>query len=208
MFNSCSLKNGRQRKSFTQPVLYQCEQTHRCQRMPSKLKEIISHPDRPNTQNLLPQMTELHAPKHLGAPRTPFPVRALFAPGAGSARRSTFPLGINGIASSGTKTAGTMYPGSLCFRKPRRSSVVGRDSRSSDHIGHQLLFSRRLLLSQDDSLPHGRVLAKRRFDFLQFDAEPADLHLVVNATEKFDVSIQAGNGPSRRSYTGALPARC
>ncbi len=34
------------------------------------------------------------------------------------------------------------------------------------------------------------MLAERRFDLFQFDAEATDLHLVVNTTEVVDVSIQ------------------
>src|SRR5260370_40441382 len=69
--------------------------------------------------------------------------------------------------------------------------VCGRAVRSlSDDIGYQPPIAGRLLASQHHSLPHGRVLAERRFDLFQFDAEATDLHLVVNTTEVVDVSIQ------------------
>ena len=45
--------------------------------------------------------------------------------GAGSARRSIFPLGVKGIASRDTKADGNMKSGSLRFRKLRSSEDVG-----------------------------------------------------------------------------------
>ncbi len=59
MLNRCSLKDGRQRKFFAQPFLDEGEQTHRQQRVSSQLKKIVSHPDRSNAQNLLPDVREL-----------------------------------------------------------------------------------------------------------------------------------------------------
>ena len=44
-------------------------------------------------------------------------------PGAGKAARSTLPLAVSGIASSGTKCEGTMYWGTLFPRNSRRSVV-------------------------------------------------------------------------------------
>ncbi len=59
MLNRCSLKDGRQQKFFTQPFFDEGEQTYRQQRVPPQLKKVVSHPDRPNAQNLLPDVREL-----------------------------------------------------------------------------------------------------------------------------------------------------
>ncbi len=46
-------------------------------------------------------------------------------PGAGSARRSSFPLGLSGTASRGTTADGTMYAGSRSATKARSSPEPG-----------------------------------------------------------------------------------
>ena len=101
-----------------------------------------------------------------------------------------------------------MYSGSFSFRKPRRSLTVGRRLSLSDHIGHQPLLSRSVFLGQNDSFSDGRMLAKRCLDLSELDSEPADLDLVVNPAQKFDVPIGQVTGRDRRSYTVVLPARC
>jgi hypothetical protein len=58
MFNRCALKDGRQRKFFAQAFLDNREQTHCEQRVSPQLEKIVSHPDRPNAQNLLPDVRE------------------------------------------------------------------------------------------------------------------------------------------------------
>src|ERR1019366_10063484 len=72
-----------------------------------------------------------------------------------------------------------------------------------DHVGHQPLLPRRVFPSQDDGVPHGRVLAKRGLDFSQFDAKPADLDLVVGPAEKLDVPI----GPIAGQVAGLVQPR-
>ena len=77
-----------------------------------------------------------------------------------------------------------------------------------DHIRDQPLLSRRVLPGQDDGFSHGRMVLKRGFDFAQLDAEAADLHLVVGATEELDVPV----GQITRQIAGLVQcvrqARC
>src|SRR5208282_5244590 len=75
--------------------------------------------------------------------------------------------------------------GQLVFEKAAQLISGG----FSDHIGHQPLLARRIFPSQDDRFPHGRMLAERGLDFSRFNAKPADLHLVVGATEELDVPV-------------------
>ena len=63
-----------------------------------------------------------------------------------------------------------------------------------DHVGHQPLFSRSVLLSQDDSFSNGRVLGKGCLDFRGLDTEPANLHLLINTAQKFDIPIRQVTG--------------
>ncbi len=51
--------------------------------------------------------------------------------GAGSARRSTLPLGVRGSVSSSTKAEGTMYSGTCSRRCARSSSEAGASAPSS-----------------------------------------------------------------------------
>ncbi|CAM4117304.1 hypothetical protein COSO111634_33450 [Corallococcus soli] len=44
--------------------------------------------------------------------------------GVGRALRSTLPFTVNGSSGSTTRTAGTMYSGSLAFSSVRKPSVV------------------------------------------------------------------------------------
>src|SRR5579863_7160790 len=76
VFDSRSLKYGRQGKPLTQPVLNQGEQTHGGQRMSSELKEIVCHADRSNAQNLFPQLSELEFQSIAG----PYPASFQFRP--------------------------------------------------------------------------------------------------------------------------------
>ena len=105
MLNSRSLKHGGQWNSLAQTLFYQREQTNGSQGMSSELKEVVRHADRTNAQDLFPQTNELSfqriARRHELLSR-----RRLCAARSGSAPRSTFPLGINGRASIGTKTEG------------------------------------------------------------------------------------------------------
>ena len=98
--------------------------------MSSQLKEIVSHSDRSNVQNLFPESNELHFQSIAGRYERLFYLEA-YSLGRRQSLRSIFPLGINGKASSVTKTAGIMYSGSFSFRNRRRSSIAREDSFSA-----------------------------------------------------------------------------
>ena len=108
------------------------------------------------------------------------------------------PAAPGGLSSRWTSTArhrAARRPPAPCARaaspcrKLRRSLVWRPSSALGDHIGHQPLLSRRVFPSQDDDVAHGRMLAERGLDFSEFDAEAADLHLVVGTAEELDVPV-------------------
>ena len=79
--------------------------------------------------------------------------------GAGSALRSSLPLGVSGSASSTTKAAGTMYSGSRAARWRRSAAGSGARSGGRDHVGDQLLAARAVVARHHRRLGHRRAAA-------------------------------------------------
>ena len=79
--------------------------------------------------------------------------------------------------------------GQLVLQKIAQLVGGGAGLSLGGHIGHQPLLSRSVFLNQDDSLPYGRVLCERCLDFSEFDAEPANLDLVIKTPEELDVPV-------------------
>ena len=108
--------------------------------------------------------------------------------GAGKTRRSSLPLEFSGSLSSHTKSAGSMYSGSLVFRKSQHSS--NRWLLSGSHqIGYKPLVARNVFSRAHDSFANVLVLDEERFNLPGLDAEAADLHLLVNATQVLKFTI-------------------
>ncbi len=61
---------------------------------------------------------------------------------------------------------------------------------ASRHVCDQVLVAF-IPASDDDYLAHGRMIRRRRFNLAQFDAETADLNLVVDAPNEFDLPGRA-----------------
>src|SRR6185503_17768381 len=57
-------------------------------------------------------------------------------------------------------------------------------------IGNELLISWFVLSRDHHAVTHCRMAGKDRFDFPQFNAESANLYLMINAAEIFDVPIR------------------
>ncbi|CRM42413.1 hypothetical protein [Pseudomonas sp. 37 R 15] len=75
---------------------------------------------------------------------------------------------------------------------------VARGIAFKDQISHQLLAA----VYQDDGFAHLRVLHQARFDLAQFDAQTAQLDLVVEAAEVFDHPV----GALTHTVTGPVQA--
>src|SRR5262245_17699873 len=71
------------------------------------------------------------------------------------------------------------------------------------HIGDQARISWDIFPRQHDALAHAPMLREVRFDLSQFDAMPADFHLMVQPPEKGNVAI----GPIADPVPGPIEAR-
>src|SRR5687767_4862271 len=58
-----------------------------------------------------------------------------------------------------------------------------------NQISDQTLVARRVFARDDDALAHTRVLAERRFDFSELDAEAPHFYLMVDAPQKLKIPI-------------------
>ncbi len=111
---SCKLRQSRlteQRpRIHIQPRLaHTRHQTHRQQRMPAQLEEMVMPPYPLQLQDLRPNPR--HQGFHLTNRRFIRTADHRLQPGSGSALRSSLPAGLSGNTSSCTKAAGTMYSG-------------------------------------------------------------------------------------------------
>ena len=84
--------------------------------MPAQVEEAVLGPDPVHAQHLGEHRAQQLLPARVAGPRPAAP-RAVS--GAGSARRSSFPFGVSGSASSTTTAAGTMYSGSRAAANAR-----------------------------------------------------------------------------------------
>ncbi|CAN2536686.1 hypothetical+protein [Methylocapsa aurea] len=80
----------------------------------------------------------------------------------------------------------------------REGSAQLRDLQSGsfggDHIGDEALVAAAILACDDHGLAQLRQACERGLDLAELDAEAADLHLMVDASEELDVSIGAVAG--------------
>src|SRR5581483_4439470 len=73
------------------------------------------------------------------------------------------------------------------------SSDLGRLA-GTNKIGDQMFLSGGLVSGDDDRLPNRRVFRKRRLDLADLYAESADFHLMVDASEEFQISVRQPPG--------------
>src|SRR6266536_5080857 len=72
-----------------------------------------------------------------------------------------------------------------------------------NNVGHQTPVARRILANKHHRMPNCGMLCQRGFDFAQLNAEAANLDLMVNASQVFDVSI----GQEPRQVSGFVETR-
>src|SRR5262249_12597663 len=123
--------------------------------------------------------------------------------GAGSAWRSTLPLGRRGSAASSTNAPGTMCSGSRA-RRWRRSSATSRGAPAAGSTaGVRRRSPRGGARGQDDGLAPLGVLAEDRLDLARLDPEAADLDLEVGPAEEHEEAV----GVVAREVAGLVEAR-
>ena len=76
----------------------------------------------------------------------------------------------------------------------RAEFVGGRHFAARDEVGDEALFAAGLGAGDDGGLADGGMLREERFDFAQLDAEAANLYLLVDAAEIFDVAARQPAG--------------
>jgi len=74
-------------------------------------------------------------------------------------------------------------------------------------IGHELVSAGRVRTGNDDTFPHGRVLAEHRLDFTQFDAE-AGIFNWRSMRPRYSRSRWGETVRGRPCGRVARPARC
>ena len=77
----------------------------------------------------------------------------------------------------------------IAWRGSPAISFVERRGLISNDKRHQSLSSSGSVANRYDRVAHTLGVSQHRLDLSQFDAEPADLHLVVLATEKLNLPI-------------------
>ena len=110
--------------------------------------------------------------------------------GAGSALRSTLPLGVSGSASSATNAEGTMYSRQRRRQEGAQRRHVAASVRRRGDVGHQPLVAGHVLADHHHGLAHRRVPPQRRLDLAQLDAEAAHLHLVSARPEELQLPVR------------------
>ena len=109
--------------------------------------------------------------------------------GAGKALRSSFPFGVRGKAGKVTKVEGSMNSGSLGLRNSRKLAAAGANPGRGHDVSNEPFVPRHVFPDGDRAIFDLRMSAKAGFDFTQLDAEAAQLDLLVDAAEEFDVAI-------------------
>ena len=160
---------------------------HRQQRVAAQLEEVVVPAHPLDAQQLRPDRGQRLLDLALRRLVAALHVRPSPS-GAGSALRSSLPLGVSGSASSCTKAAGTMYSGSARARCARSASASAALA-SPTTVGHQALVARRVLARQHHRLAHAGRCSSRASISPELDAEAADLHLEVVAAEELDVAV-------------------
>lgn len=132
------------------------------------------------------------------------PAGATPAPGSGRAARSSFPLGVSGSASSGTKTAGDQVVGQHAagvlaqLRLPEALSGAA----ARHHVRGQLAVARRVLMGENRRPVDAGMPGQYALDLARLHPEAPDLHLAVGPSQVFEDSVRAP--PSE--VTGAVDA--
>ena len=157
-------------------------------RIAPELKEVVMDAWRIDPQHLAPDAGE--QPLFAG------PRLAALLPGQGDAlrggQRLAVELAVGGDRQRRQRDEGRRHH---VFRQPARQvppELLRMRPRllARHHVGHQTLAARTVLPRQHHRLPHRRVLHQHRLDLPQLDPEAADLHLLIQAAQEFQLPIR------------------
>ena len=163
------------------------------QRVPAQLEEVVVHAPpapAPSTSAQIPASTS-----STGVRGATYRSSAAASSGAGSALRSSLPLGVSGSASSSTNAAGTMYSGRLAPQvRPQRLRLAPRPPRTPPAAARPARPRAR-----PPRVAHAGVRAQRRLDLARLDAEAAHLHLVVQPPQELQRPVRPPAHPVARA---------
>ena len=89
-----------------------------------------------------------------------------------------------------------MYEGSFARAAAEERPVVDRALR--DVVRDESRVGSRVRTRDDDDVPRSGHRAQHRLDLAELDAEPADLHLVVDASEALEIAVRQASARDRR----------
>ena len=179
------------------------DQLHRQQRMAAQLEEVVVAAD------LLEISSSARCPAMV-FPRRPAALRSHVGP----TRRRPAPArpcgracrwGSAGRRPARTKALGTMCSARLQPADERAACATSGARLLGEQIGHQALVAGRVFAGDDHGFAHACAAGQARLDLAQFDAEAADLDLVVVAPQVFEVAVGQPRGRGRRSCTARRP---
>ena len=167
-------------------------------RIAAELEEVVVHAEGLDPQHVAPDFARSF--RWASAARRGARAARHVASGAGSAARSSLPLGVSGKPSSHTTPRAPCSRGAasagrcqLAERGPARRRAA-RDTRPAAGAS--------LAAGHDHRLATPRV-RRARFDLAELDAEAADLHLVIDPAQE----LQRPLGPPPREIAGAIQPR-
>ena len=198
------LEQRAQRQLHSERLTHARYDLRRQQRMPAQLEEVVVDADPLHAAAPPPRCTDQQFLDR--RPRGNEPASSRHSPGSlqrRQRRRSTFPLGVNGISSITTNTDGTMYSGSFARRYLRNSLSLqrlpllpspGRPPTASSSASSSRHHDRSL---------HCCMSAQDRFDLSQLNAIAAQLHLLVGSSQILHLPIARYRATSPVRYSRA-----
>ena len=196
------LKHRLDRQADPEPPLDRCHQPHRQQRMAAAGEKSVVATHRRDPEQLAPDRRQ----GFFGLPDGGGPGRSLHRIDCGIGRGERGPIELAvGIHRQGVDAHDP--PRHHRLRKPRRQEyfqrLVGRGRGVGDEVGDEPAVTGADLTVDDHPPCHPLDPFELGLDLPQLDANPADLHLVVEAAEIFDLAVMTPPG----QITGAVHPR-
>ncbi len=177
------------------------DEVGRDERVPAELKEVVQHADLRHLQNTLPEADERAFQLRRGPG---FLARLFLKRREGLAIQLA--VGGQGQRVERHERGGRhVFGDAIAEERPQLAEQAFPVRRwlPQHQIGPQPPDAPRAGNRRRHGVPHQRMLLQGGFDFAQFDAVPADLHLTVGAAEEFDGAVR----PEPSEIARPVPAR-
>src|SRR5436305_7015626 len=164
------------------------EQTHRQQRVTSKLKEVVMHTHPLKLENLAPdpgkRLLQRRARRHI--------LRSLRPP-----RRRWQRLAVDlpvrrqrQLVQSHKRRRDHVLGNAASEMRAKLAQIHIRPALLRHHIGHQPLLAGLLLPGHNNRLAYAWMLRQCRLDLPKLDPIAPDLHLVINPSHKLQIAVR------------------